>query len=176
MEIINPFRKLLFVLSLALLASGCASITRGSMDTLVVNSTPDQADVHIFKTNDEFKTLELKKNTAVMSDSGEEFKLHAVTPAKFELARKGEYKVLISKDGYKTAEYSVTNKFTVLGSSGIAGNLIFGGLLGIAIDSSSGALKDLTPNPLEVTLESEQKTDQDIDQAQSLPVEAEVLE
>jgi len=174
METIKLFRKLLFVLSLTLLASGCASITRGSLETLVVNSTPVGADVHVFKTNDEFKTLEVKKNTPVLPDSGKEWAMHGVTPAKFELTRKGEYKVLISKDGYKTAEYAVTNKFTPLGGAGLVGNLIFGGLLGAAIDSSSGALKDLTPNPLEVTLKPE--TDQGNDQLLSLPIEAEVLE
>ena len=34
----------------------------------------------------------------------------------------------------------------------MAGNILFGGLIGAAVDAGSGAMYDLKPNPVEVTL------------------------
>ncbi len=34
----------------------------------------------------------------------------------------------------------------------MAGNILFGGLIGVAVDSSTGATNDLVPNPIEVKL------------------------
>jgi hypothetical protein len=39
------------------------------------------------------------------------------------------------------------------GGAGLAGNLLVGGPIGGAVDLTSGAMNDLTPNPLQVTLE-----------------------
>jgi len=33
------------------------------------------------------------------------------------------------------------------------GNAVFGGVIGIGVDATSGALNDLKPNPVKVTLE-----------------------
>ena len=42
------------------------------------------------------------------------------------------------------------------GVAGLAGNVIEGGIVGMAIDANSGAMNDLSPNPLTVTLQSDE--------------------
>ncbi|MEM7359014.1 MAG: PEGA domain-containing protein [Pseudomonadota bacterium] len=145
--------KIILVLPLLALATGCASITRGSNDALEVNSTPSQADVKVYRTNAGFNAKELKNNTVEDPTNPGMSPLIGKTPASFKLARKGEYRVVISKEGYKTAEVEVGNRLSGAGGAGMAGNAIFGGLVGVVVDASTGATKDLTPNPIDITLE-----------------------
>ena len=37
----------------------------------------------------------------------------------------------------------------------MAGNILLGGFIGIGVDATSGALNDLTPNPLQIILQPE---------------------
>lgn len=148
----NTSIKLLACTLILLLASGCASITRGTSDALVVNSTPSQAEVKIYRTNGSFAEKEIKNNQVENSDDPSAGPIVGKTPASFKLARKGEYKVTISKEGYETAEVIVTNKISGAGGAGMAGNVLFGGIIGAGVDASTGAMKDLTPNPIEITL------------------------
>lgn len=110
--------------------SGCATITRGSNDTLVVNSTPSGAQVK-------------------MSDG----QTCNNTPCAFKVPRKSELNVLISKDRCTSQQIRVTNKVAPSGSAAMAGNVFVGGLIGAGVDASSGAMLDLIPNPVEVTLD-----------------------
>ena len=41
------------------------------------------------------------------------------------------------------------------GGAAMAGNVLVGGLIGAGVDASSGAMLDLVPNPMKVTLEPE---------------------
>lgn len=52
----------------------------------------------------------------------------------------------------------VDNHISTAGGAGMAGNVIFGGLIGIGVDASTGAMRDLAPNPIEVTLEEGEGT------------------
>jgi hypothetical protein len=78
--------------------------------------------------------------------------LTGTTPATFTLRRKGEYVVTIAKDGYETVTVNVTHKIVGAGSAGMAGNILLGGIIGAAVDASSGAMYDLVPNPVKVNL------------------------
>jgi len=150
--------KLFAAITLLIIATGCASVTRGTMDTLEVNSTPDQADIKIYRTNAGLTSKEIKKNTIADPDNPGGGPILGTTPGSFELARKGEYRVVISKEGYKTTEVEIGNRISGAGGAGMAGNLLIGGVVGAVIDSSSGAMKDLTPNPVVVTLEAGEGT------------------
>lgn len=108
--------------------SGCASITRGTKDVLVVESDPPGATV--------------KLSTG----------LTGKTPAAFKLPRKDALVVTIKKDGYETVTVRVTSRVSGAGSAGMAGNIILGGLIGAAVDAGTGAMLDLVPNPIFVTL------------------------
>lgn len=117
------------VLALAVLFfSGCATVTRGTKDTLVVESDPAGADVRL--------------------SSGQTGK----TPTSFKLSRKEPIVVTISREGYETVTVNVNSQIVGAGAAGMAGNVLVGGVIGVGIDAWSGATKSLKPNPVRVNL------------------------
>lgn len=120
--------NLITALLLLALQTGCASITRGTKDTLVVESDPAGADVRL--------------------SSGESGK----TPTSFRLPRKKDVDVSISRDGYEPLTVHVSSQISGHGAAGMAGNVLVGGIIGAGVDAYSGATKDLRPNPIKVTL------------------------
>lgn len=123
------FRAGLVVLLMGSLA-GCATITRGTTDVLVVNSTPGGAQVKL--------------------SDGQEC---TSTPCSFKLPRKSELNVLVSKSRCKPQQVRVTNKVAGSGGAAMAGNVLFGGIIGAGVDAGTGAMLELVPNPVEVELE-----------------------
>lgn len=107
---------------------GCATVTRGTKDTLVVNSQPSGADVEL--------------------SNG----MTGKTPATFKLPRKNNVVVEVSKAGYETATINVVSQISGAGGAGMAGNVLVGGIIGAAVDAGSGAMNDLKPNPVSVVL------------------------
>lgn len=105
-------------------------MTRGTNTTFTVETTPSGA--------------------AVATTNG--FSCTA-TPCTFRMPRRSEFAVTITKDGYKTWQGQVTNRVAGGGGAAMAGNVLVGGLIGAGVDASSGAMLDLVPNPLQVTLE-----------------------
>lgn len=138
--------QILSIVFAAACLSNCASITRGTTDSLVIKSNPDQADIRVTRID----TPLTKKELASNPNDGQA--ITGKTPATFKLQRKGEYNIQLSKTGYKSIETRVTNHISGMGGTAMAGNIIIGGLIGVGVDSVSGATKDLTPNPVEVTL------------------------
>lgn len=122
------------------------------MDALEVNSEPAGAHVEVERKKKPLAKKELKEN--VLAEESDEFgPLVGKTPAVFTLKRSGDYKVTISKEGYETATVDVTHKIAGAGAAGMAGNALVGGVIGVAVDASSGATLDLVPNPINITLE-----------------------
>jgi hypothetical protein len=119
-------------LSLALvgmgLLSGCATITRGTTEVLVVETTPSGADVDI--------------------SNG----LRCRTPCALEVKRKSNLVLDITKDGYESMRVNVLSEVAGAGAAGMAGNVVLGGLIGAEVDAATGATKRLTPNPVRITL------------------------
>jgi hypothetical protein len=119
-------------LSLALvgmgLLSGCATITRGTTEVLVVETTPSGADVDI--------------------SNG----LRCRTPCALEVKRKSNLVLDITKDGYESMRVNVLSEVAGAGAAGMAGNVVLGGLIGAGVDAATGATKRLTPNPVRITL------------------------
>jgi predicted lipid-binding transport protein (Tim44 family) len=114
------------VLSLAV--TGCATITRGSTQALTIDSAPLGA-------------------TASLSN-GE----RCTTPCTLKLKRKHPLTVEVCKAGYQPVVTQVLSQIAGAGAAGMAGNVLVGGLIGVGVDAATGATKDLTPNPLSVTL------------------------
>ena len=113
----------------SILFTGCASITRGTKEVLVVESDPSNAEVTL---------------SNGMSGS---------TPATFRLKRNSDLTVVVKKAGYKTSRVQVTHQTATAGAVGMAGNLVFGGIIGGGVDALSGATQELTPNPVRVQLD-----------------------
>jgi PEGA domain len=112
----------------SVLLCGCATITRGTNQSFVVESSPSEANVKI--------------------STGQT----CVTPCSLRMKRKSEFVVTVSKDGYQTQETHVHGVMKGGGGAALAGNAIFGGLIGAGVDASNGSLMNLKPNPLNVTL------------------------
>ena len=115
----------------SLLLPACATVTRGTKETFNIVTTPSEAEVTL--------------------SNGET----CVSPCKLKLKRKDEFSVTAKKAGYKPATAEVRSVVKGGGVAGAAGNILVGGIIGGIVDGSSGAMKDLTPNPLELTLEPE---------------------
>jgi hypothetical protein len=112
----------------ALLLPGCATVTRGTSQKFVILSAPPEAQV--------------------MLSTGQS----CVTPCTLKLKRKHGFTATFTKAGYEPYSAEVKSKFSGGGAAATAGNVLIGGLIGAAVDGSSGALNNLTPNPLKVKL------------------------
>ena len=104
--------------------SGCATIVTGPRQKVPVNSIPSGAVAKV--------------------DGG----ISAVTPTVFNLERKMDHTIQISKEGYRTA--NIILKHTVSGAT--CGNALVGGIIGIAVDGCTGAMFKLVPEKVNVTL------------------------
>jgi hypothetical protein len=114
---------------LALTLPACATVTRGTSQDFKVESTPSGA--------------------SVTTSNG--FACDA-TPCSFRMPRKDAFTVTLTLPGHDTATAEVTSEFSGAGGAAMAGNLLIGGVIGGAVDATSGAMNDLKPNPLHVTL------------------------
>jgi len=137
-------RSLLYLTVLSIFPSfimvGCASIIgKGGPELVNIRSTPDQASVTI---SDE---------TGVKIFEGK-------TPTNVTLEKKKgffsgkTYSVKISKEGFSDRTVTVNTK---VNGWYVAGNLVFGGLIGwIIVDPATGAMWTLDINEINVTLET----------------------
>lgn len=117
-------------LTMLVMGSGCATITRGTTEAWVVESEPAGAQVRL--------------------SSGQT----CTTPCTLELKRKNNFGVEIEKEGYDRVSTQVVSSNSRAGAVGMAGNVLIGGLIGMGVDAASGATKELRPNPLVVKLVS----------------------
>lgn len=121
--------RALMLVGVALSLPACATITRGSSQEFTVESTPPGARV---STSNGFQC--------------------DATPCTFRMPRKDAFRATVSMDGYVSQEHQVSSGISGGGAVGLAGNVVFGGIIGGVVDASSGAMNDLTPNPLVVIL------------------------
>ena len=116
--------------SLSILLSSCATLTRGTEEALVIRTDPPGAIAKILPTGEMCQT-----------------------PCTIVKKRKDEFIVRIEKEGYKPVEIPVRSVVSEAGAAGMAGNIIFGGIIGAGVDALTGATKKLVPNPIDVKLE-----------------------
>ena len=115
-------------LALVVLASGCATITRGTTEAFVIETQPVGAE-------------------AKLSNG-----LYCTTPCSLKVKRRGDFVVTLTKDGYETATASITSSVDSGGAAGMAGNVVLGGIIGAGVDAGTGAMHSHKPNPLVVEL------------------------
>jgi hypothetical protein len=116
------------ILALAAACGGCASVTRGTTDQVQILSEPVGADVR--------------------TSMGQT----CITPCTLTFGRKDEVTVTASKPGYHAAEMPVSARAGAAGLVGLAGNVLIGGVIGMAVDAASGATLDHYPNPVMLNL------------------------
>ena len=110
--------------SIAVAGGGCATIINGKTQEIQVSTNPTGATVSI----DTMQTV--------------------ITPATVNLRRNKDYIFTITKQGYQTQIIPVTGVL----SGWVLGNLVFGGLIGGAVDAATGSGFTLTPEKINIAL------------------------
>ena len=110
----------LIALALLIGSAGCASIMHGTTQDIGISSMPT--------------------NARVIVDN----QPRGNTPLVAKLSRGDNHIVRIELDGYAPFEATLTKKV----SGWVWGNIVFGGLIGLAVDAMTGGLYNLTPEQL----------------------------
>ncbi len=126
----NHFTKSVLAIILIGCLSGCASIIHGTKQTVDFTSQPTGAHIFIDGTD------------------------HGVTPQSISLKRRGrlpgevkgkkEYQVKIELAGFYPYEIKIKREM----DGWFIGNILFGGVIGIIVDASNGAMYKLSPNQI----------------------------
>lgn len=103
---------LLPLLALYSVLSGCASVTHGALQTIRVESDPSGARFTVDRDPVPY-----------------------TTPTSLNLSRKEDHRLLFSREGYEDYNVDLTRST----SGALFGNILVGGLIGVAADYSSGA-------------------------------------
>ena len=118
------------VILAAVLIAGCATIMHGTKQEVGVSSSPTNAKVTV-------DNMPLG-NTPVIAN----------------LKRGENHLVKIELEAYAPYETTLTTKV----SGWVWGNIVFGGLIGLAVDAISGGLYALTPEQISATLSKQTAT------------------
>lgn len=108
------------IILLAFNFANCATIIRGSKQNVIILSEPKNATIEVDGAN------------------------IGQTPYVARLERRSKHLVKISLDGYTPYEITLTQKL----NGWIFGNLLLGGLIGIAVDVATGAMFSLRPKDI----------------------------
>lgn len=119
-------------IAFALLTSGCATLAKGTQQTVTVATDPSGATCEL--TRD-------AKSLAVVNP----------TPGSIPIEKaRGSIAILCKKSTYNEASGVLASEF----QTWTFGNIILGGLIGIAVDAASGAMNEY-PSMVTITLEPE---------------------
>ncbi|SDR49591.1 hypothetical protein SAMN05519103_03954 [Rhizobiales bacterium GAS113] len=117
------------VAAATLALGGCATITRGTSDQIQITSEPSGI-----------------RATTSMGYS-------CTTPCTLTVSRKDEFAVKFDAPGYDPQEIQVKTGIAGAGAAGFAGNVILGGVVGMAADAATGATLEHIPNPVHADLQ-----------------------
>lgn len=117
-------KVLLPILVLSLTLSNCTTIINGSRQAVSVLSRPTGAEVYV------------------------DGQLSGKTPMWANLKRKDEHTIKVVMDGYQPYEAALTRKV----DAWLLGNIVFGGVIGLAVDAITGSMYKLTPNEIKARL------------------------
>lgn len=121
--------RILMVIAMALSVSACGTVTRGSNEDVTFNSDPPGAKV--------------QTSTGLVCQA---------TPCTFPISRKQEFVATFELPGHLSQQIAVKTEVSGGGAAGMAGNILVGGIIGVAVDASTGATLDHTPNPVFATM------------------------
>ncbi len=117
--------KVLLSIFVFIVLTGCATIISGRTQEIGISSSPTGAKVIV---------------------NGEE---KGKTPIAVKLARKDKHFIRIELEGYKPYEVVLVRKI----NAWVLGNILFGGLIGLAVDAITGAIYKLEPEQIDAKLE-----------------------
>ena len=139
--------------AMALLAAGCATVTRGSQSDLGVESDPPGATA----TTTILSACNGPCPNTDPTQTGANVEFDrpgpgCVTPCQLRLSRHHRLRMVIAKDGYESQTVLVETRVAGAGAAGFLGNALVGGAVGGVVDIASGATLEHVPNPVQVTL------------------------
>lgn len=117
-----------------MLAAGCGTVVRGTNEQVAINVSPGSAQVST-------TTRHQCTGSCVIT-----------------VPRKQAFSVTASAPGYETQTVAVLTKVAGAGVATTAGNILVGGVIGIGVDSVSGANFDHVPNPVVINLQRAEPT------------------
>ena len=126
--------KALFCVLISFLITNCGTIIHGSKQEVYFLSTPKKAEINIDGVN------------------------VGTTPFLARLIRKNNHLVKIDLPGYDTYQIMIKRKL----DAWILGNVIFGGIIGIAVDAATGSMYKLSPGQLDIDMKSTPVVNSDI--------------
>lgn len=118
---------LIISLFLVLILTSCATIFSGTQQNVKFSSNPSVANVFI-------DNIEVGK-----------------TPFEIKLNRNKEHNIMLKLEGYQTYQTSITKKI----NGWFWGNILIGGLIGVIVDTSTGAMYKLTPKEINAEMNNE---------------------
>jgi uncharacterized protein YceK len=119
----NSWRSLILCIAIGLLASGCASIVKGTSQSVTVNTDPAGA-------------------TCLLSRDGQQIAAINPTPGTVTVGKaSGTISVACKKEKYQDSAGVLASSFQAM----TFGNIIFGGIIGVAVDAASGAMNEYPP-------------------------------
>lgn len=119
----------LAIIAILSILPGCASIARGTTEDVVIITSPADAKI----------------TTSIGSNC-------TSSPCTIKVNRKTPFTATAAKPGYHTGSLFIDTKMSGKGTAGLAGNVLFGGVIGVGVDAVSGATLDHTPNPATIAL------------------------
>ena len=120
---------LLLAMAFAVPVAGCATVTRGTTSQIQLRSEPSGAEARTSLNHS------------------------CTTPCTIKVERKAEFSVTFRKPGFHDEIIEVKTEIAGRGAAGFAGNVILGGVAGMAVDAYTGAALNHVPNPVQATLQ-----------------------
>ena len=103
--------------------SGCATITKSSSQTVTIDTRPPGA-------------------VCVLTRGGKKFAIVNPTPGAISVEKSSDaISISCTRDGYLETAGTLESSFQAM----TFGNIIFGGLIGVAVDAASGAMHEYQP-------------------------------
>ncbi len=133
---------------LGVLCAGCASVTRGVDETMTFDSVPPGATMRSVLDEHCGPCMVDSAATAPAENDPPPVPGPAcITPCSIVVPRNKALIATFTKDGYEPETINIRRKVAGTGAAGFAGNVIVGGVIGLAVDAGTGAALDHTPNP-----------------------------
>lgn len=129
----DRLRRGLLMLALvgaSFLSVRCATVINGTSQSVAVESDPMQASV------------------VITQSPGGKVVFEGNTPAHCRLSRSNEYDVVVSMAGHREETAHISKSFSPI----FLVNILLGGIPGMIVDLITGAVNDLTPRTVHVSL------------------------
>lgn len=146
-------RNVGLVAALCVALLGCASITRGTSETVTFVSEPPGAAMHAMVIPPCEHGCSTGRDTDLNEVQEPKIGPSCLTPCALPVPRNEVWSVTFALAGYEPKTVRLEQKVAAGGAAGVAGNVIIGGATGLFVDAVTGAGFDHTPNPVSVQLQ-----------------------